>query len=86
MSGDVADKSEPRHSFATRGRRALRVPISEIPRARLLDDASLPIDHDGGVDDATDLHELEVDWDETSGVNEAAEVDRDPTEPSFRTE
>ncbi|MEM9729936.1 MAG: class I SAM-dependent methyltransferase, partial [Myxococcota bacterium] len=46
----------------------------------------LPIDHDGGVDDATDLHELEVDWDETSGVNEAAEVDRDPTEPSFRTE
>lgn len=86
MSGDVADKSEPRHSFASRGRRALRVPISDIPRARLLEDdgdAALDID---AMDEATEVHELDVDWEESSGVNEASEVDRDPTEPSFVTE
>lgn len=86
MSGDVADKSEPRHSFATRGRRALRVPISDIPRARLLEDNPDASSQFDPRDDATEVHELDVDWEESSGVNEAGELDRDPTEPTFVTE
>ncbi|MCZ6807746.1 MAG: methyltransferase domain-containing protein, partial [Deltaproteobacteria bacterium] len=72
MSGDAADKPEdlatPRHTFASRGRRALRVPITDIPGA------------------SASHADVEVDWDPSSGVTAAVEVDREPTEPTFRTE
>jgi SAM-dependent methyltransferase len=87
MSGDAADKSDelatPRPSTASRGRRALRVPIADIPRAKLLDDsAATPEPDDGNGTIGPDEGD---DWDPPSGVTAAVEPDRDPTEPSFPT-
>jgi len=89
MSGDAADKPEeltpPRQSFASRGRRALRVPIADIPRSRLLDNSAPTPVHESGH--GTSAPDEDVDWDPPSGVTAAAvEEDRDPTEPSFPTE
>ena len=51
MSGDGADEPDtlgnPRQSFGNRGRRALRVPIAEIPRARLLGESAEPEPNSG---------------------------------------
>ncbi len=88
MSGDVADKPDelatPRQTFGSRGRRALRVPITDIPRANLVDDATTAPGQDKG-NGARDA-DAERDWDRPSGVTAAVEVDRDPTEPSLETE
>jgi len=83
MAGDVADKpeglAEPRHSFGTRRRRPLRVPIADIPRARLAEETS------SGDDEAEALAANDTVWDRPSGITEAVEVDSDPTDPSFTT-
>jgi len=88
MSGDAADKPDelaaPQQAYVSRGRRALRVPIADIPRAKLVDDAATPPSHDNG--NGASHAEEEVDWDRPSGVTAAVEADREPTEPSFRTE
>lgn len=77
MSGDAVDKPDDltaaRHSFGSRGRRALRVPITDIPRARLLDNVTPAHDDE------------ETARDRPSGVTTAVQPDRDPTEPSFPT-
>ncbi len=88
MSGDPADKPEesatPPHSFASRSRRALRVPITDIPRAKLLDDSVAIPGHDNG--NRVSGPDEDDDWNQPSGVTAAVEPDRDPTEPCLRTE
>lgn len=88
MSGDAADKPDelatPRQTFVSRGRRALRVPITDIPRAKLVDNATAAPGHDNG--NGARHADEERDWDQPSGVTAAVEVDRDPTEPSLQTE
>ncbi len=89
MSSDAADKPDelgtPRKTFVSRGRRALRVPITDIPRAKLADDATTESAVEGNGNGAS--HEDEaVDWDRRSGVTAAVGVDREPTEPSLQTE
>ena len=85
MSGESADKPEGLPSRAPRRRRALRVPITDIPRARMLDDSVEPLGNgDGAAHPVSNVVEL----DPPSGVMPAVEPveDRDPTEPSFMTE
>jgi SAM-dependent methyltransferase len=84
MSGESADKPEGLQSHASRRRRALRVPITDIPRASVLDDSSHQDNGNGAEQRISNVVEL----DPSSGVMAAVEPgeDRDPTEPSFRTE
>ena len=74
MSGEPADKSESLRS--PRRRRALRVPITDIPHASAIDEAAEP-----------DLSNV-VELDTASSVSAALDFvqDRDPTEPTFMTE
>ena len=84
MSGESADKPEGISSKAPRKRRALRVPIADIPRASVLD--SSVEHHENGNGAAHEVsHVLELD--PPSGVTFAVEPsdDREPTEPSFMT-
>jgi hypothetical protein len=85
MSGESVDKPESVQSHASRHRRALRVPIADIPRASVLDDSSESHDNGNGAEQrVSDVIALEP----PSGVIAAVEPaeSRDPTEPSFRTE
>jgi SAM-dependent methyltransferase len=85
MSGESVDKPEGVQSHASRRRRALRVPIADIPRASVLDDPSESHGNGNGAEQrVSDVIELEP----PSGVITAVEPaeSRDPTEPSFRTE
>jgi SAM-dependent methyltransferase len=83
MSGESADKPDGVQPQMSRRRRALRVPITDIPRASMLDD-SMEFLGNGAAPSASDVVELEP----PSGVLAAVEPveDRDPTEPSFVTE
>jgi SAM-dependent methyltransferase len=85
MSGESADKPEGLQSRPPRRRRALRVPITDIPRASMLDDSVEPLGNGNGA-----AHSVSnvVDLDPPSGVMPAVEPgeDRDPTEPSLMTE
>ncbi len=84
MSGESADKPEGISSGAPRRRRALRVPITDIPRASVLDSSAVPQENgNGAARDVSDVLEL----DPPSGVTFAVEPsdDREPTEPSFMT-
>ena len=85
MSGESADKSGGLPSHAPRRRRALRVPIADIPRANMLDDSAEPLGNGNG---ATHSVSNVVELDPPSGVMPAVDPseDRDPTEPSFVTE
>ena len=85
MSGESADKPEGLQSRASRRRRALRVPIADIPRANMLDDGVES--RDNGTGAARSVSNV-VELDPPSGVMPAVEPgeDRDPTEPSFMTE
>ena len=87
MSGDGGDEPDtlgnPRQSFGNRGRRALRVPIAEIPRARLLEESAEPGPNNGNG--ATHVSEP-AEWEVRIDSVEPTEIDRDPTEPTFRTE
>ncbi|UCH28675.1 MAG: class I SAM-dependent methyltransferase [Myxococcales bacterium] len=66
-------------------RRALRVPISDIPLASAADDGVEDDADENGA--ATDVSNV-VEFDPPSGVTAAVEFvqDRDPTEPTFMTE
>ncbi len=83
MSGESADKSESLR--ASRRRRALRVPIADIPRASALDDAAETRGNGNGA--AAELSNV-VELDTASSVSAALDFieDRDPTEPTFMTE
>ena len=61
-------------------RRALRVPISDIPLASAADDV---VEDESAATDVSNVVELEP----SSGVSPAVdpEQDRDPTEPTLRT-
>ncbi|MBW1760658.1 MAG: hypothetical protein JRJ64_04030 [Deltaproteobacteria bacterium] len=85
MSGESADKPEAVQSHASRRRRALRVPIADIPRASMLDDS---VESEGNGNGAAHSVSNVVELDPPSGVTAAVEPDedRDPTEPSFMTE
>lgn len=83
MSGESADK--PESLRATRRRRPLRVPITEIPRASARDDSiEAQARGEGATADLSNVVELET----ASSVTAALEFvqDRDPTEPTFMTE
>ncbi|MGB8332034.1 MAG: methyltransferase domain-containing protein [Polyangiales bacterium] len=85
MSSERADKPEGLPSHAPRRRRALRVPISGIPRAQMLDEApESPGNGNGAVRSVSSVVEL----DPSTGLTAALQFveDRDPTEPSFMTE
>lgn len=85
MSGEPADKPEGLQSHASRRRRALRVPIADIPRASVLDESTESQGNGNGVaHSVSNVVELEP----PSGVMPAVDSaeDRDPTEPSLRTE
>ncbi|MGB5285215.1 MAG: methyltransferase domain-containing protein [Polyangiales bacterium] len=84
MSGEPADKAEGTSSRAPRRRRALRVPITDIPRASVLE-SSQPR-HSNGNGAAHDLSNV-LELDPPSGVTFAVEPSdyREPTEPSFMT-
>ncbi len=88
MSGDAADKPDElatsQQAYVSRGRRALRVPIADIPRAKLVDDKAVVRGHDNG--NGASNADKEVDWDRPSGITAAVVADRDATEPSLRTE
>ncbi len=77
MSGESADKQA--HA---RRRRALRVPITDIPRASAADAAEHIEDGNGSAPRVSTVVEL----DPPSGVTTSVEEDRDPTEPTFVTE
>ena len=81
MSGESVDKSESLRS--SRRRRALRVPIADIPHASALDD-SVEAGGNGAVADLSNVVELDA----ASSVTAALDFiqDRDPTEPTFMTE
>jgi SAM-dependent methyltransferase len=85
MSGESVDKPEGHQSHAPRRRRALRVPITDIPRASVLDDTT---ETNGNGTGAAHSVSNVVELDPPSGVMAAVEPieDRDPTEPSFMTE
>ncbi len=78
MSGESVDKHDH-----VRRRRALRVPITDIPRASALDDRAE--DHDGENGSSPRVSTV-VELDPPSGVTSSVEDDRDPTEPTFITE
>jgi len=80
MSGESADKPQGLQSHARR-RRALRVPITDIPRASALDEDAEP-NGNGSSPRVSTVVEL----DPPSGVTTTVEDDRDPTEPTFITE
>ncbi len=85
MSGESADKPDGLRSNAPRRRRALRVPIIDIPRASMFDDSVESVRKGKGSGrPASNVVEL----DPPSGVTAAVDPteDRDPTEPSFMTE
>ncbi|MBT8465227.1 MAG: class I SAM-dependent methyltransferase [Myxococcales bacterium] len=84
MSGEPADEADVVSSRAPRKRRALRVPITEIPRATVRDYTPRSETHGNGASSsASNVLEL----DPPSGVTFAVEPsdDREPTEPSFMT-
>ena len=84
MSGEPADEPEVISSPAPRRRRALRVPIIDIPRASMLDNgAAAGTTGDGAPREVSNVLEL----DPPSGVTFAVDPsdDREPTEPSFMT-
>jgi len=84
VSGEPADKAEGGSSAAPRKRRALRVPIVDIPRASVLENPEgLGTNGNGAAQHASNVVEL----DPPSGVTFAVEPsdDREPTEPSFTT-
>ncbi|MGB5415150.1 MAG: class I SAM-dependent methyltransferase [Polyangiales bacterium] len=84
MSGEPADKPEVISSPAPPRRRALRVPISDIPRASVLDNAATArTNGDGAPREVSNV----LDLDPPSGVTFAVDPsdDREPTEPSFMT-
>ncbi|MBW2224550.1 MAG: class I SAM-dependent methyltransferase, partial [Deltaproteobacteria bacterium] len=83
MSGESADKPDGVQPQTSRRRRALRVPITDIPRASMLDDSMESLGN-GAAPSVSNVVELEP----PSGVLAAVEPveDRDPTEPSFMTE
>jgi SAM-dependent methyltransferase len=85
MNGESADKPEGFQPHGARRRRALRVPISDIPRASVLDE---PIEPNGNGNGAARAAPSLVELDPLSAVAAALEFieDRDPTEPSFVTE
>jgi len=85
MSGEPADKPGALQSHASRRRRALRVPIADIPRASMLDDS---VESDGNGNGAAHSVSNVVELEPPSGVMATVEPveDRDPTEPSFVTE
>ncbi|MEM7437483.1 MAG: methyltransferase domain-containing protein [Myxococcota bacterium] len=81
MGSDVVDKPEPRHSFASRGRRPLRVPIAEIPRARLLEETATPSNGNGHAPYSSPPEAVT-----DPAMDDSVEIDGDPTEPTFFTE
>ena len=83
MSGEPADKQESLRS--PRRRRALRVPIADIPRASMLDDS---VEAEGNGNGAAGEPSNVVELDPGSGLTEALDFaqDRDPTEPTLMTE
>ena len=85
MSAESADKPEGLRSQAPRRRRALRVPISDIPRASARDDHDPPATNgNGAAAEVSNVIELEP----ASSVDEAMGFvrDQDQTEPTFMTE
>ena len=90
MSGESADKPGGLQSHAPRRRRALRVPVTDIPRASVLDESKHSLENGGG-NGAGYLTSNVVELDPPSGITTALDAsdlydDRDPTEPSFLTE
>lgn len=90
MSGESADKPGGLESHAPRRRRALRVPVTDIPRASVLDESRQSFENGNGGGAAylaSNVLELEPPG-ETATALESAELgeDRDRTEPSFMTE
>jgi SAM-dependent methyltransferase len=95
MSGESADKPDALQSHASRRRRALRVPISDIPHASAVDDSTESHTNGNGSTGAHGVSNI-VELEPSSGVMPAVEPaestestelseDRDPTEPSFET-
>jgi len=87
MSGERADGAEGLQPHASRRRRPLRVPISDIPSASVLDDSRESYGNDGDdglARSVSNVIELEPGGEDMAGL-ELSE-DRDPTEPSFVTE
>jgi len=83
VSGESADKSESLRS--SRRRRALRVPIADIPHASALEDSVGTVGSGNGASgEVSNVVELET----ASSVTAALDFiqDRDPTEPTFVTE
>jgi len=85
MSGESADKPEGFQSHAARRRRALRVPIADIPRASVVEDDA---ESNGGGHGMARSNSDVIELDPSAGLAAAIEFveDRDPTEPSFVTE
>jgi SAM-dependent methyltransferase len=83
VSGESADKPESLHSRGPRRRRALRVPITDIPRTSARDE-TVESAANGNGSDVSNV----VDFDPPSGVSAAMDFvqDRDPTEPTLVTE
>jgi SAM-dependent methyltransferase len=83
VSSESADKSESLRS--PRRRRALRVPITDIARASVLDDSAEA--HGNGSSAISDLANV-VELDTAVSVTAALDFvqDRDPTEPTLMTE
>jgi SAM-dependent methyltransferase len=83
MSGESTDKPESLRS--PRRRRALRVPIADIPRASVLDES---VEARGNGNGAAAEPSNVVELDPGSSLTEALDFaqDRDPTEPTFMTE
>ena len=85
MSGEPADKAEGLGARAPRRRRALRVPISDIPRARALDHSDEPLSEEREHDDQG-MDSNVVEFDRPSGVTTATIgmlEEQDSTEPHF---
>ena len=83
MSGESADK--PESVRTARRRRALRVPITDIPRASALDD-SVEADANGNGAAARTSNVVELDPGNSLTAALDFAQDRDPTEPTFMTE
>ena len=84
MSGEPADKAPSRASSVPQRRRALRVPITDIPRTSAREESTESYEQGNGASTAVSNV---VELDPPSGVTFAVEPndDHDPTEPSFMT-
>jgi SAM-dependent methyltransferase len=83
MSGESTDKPGNYHSRGPRRRRALRVPITDVPQGGALEDSNDSSLHGNGSETRTS-NVVELDPTLAAAVDFAE--DRDPTEPTFMTE